>query len=1168
VTPVLRAALLRWCWTLVGGLSLAGIVWFLGPLLPGLETARPRLGLVLFVLAAAVGTTLLLERRRRRRETALTGGIAGAGAAQEADAVRAKIATALSLLKRARGRRGALDEQPWYAIIGPPGAGKTTALLNAGLDFPLAAELGPGALAGVGGTRLCEWWFTGDAVLIDTAGRYTTQDSDAQVDRAGWDAFLDLLRRTRPRQPLNGVIVAIALSDIAHGSAEQRALHAGAVRRRIGELETRFGMRLPVYALFTKCDLIAGFMEFFDDLDRERRGQVWGMTFPLAAAGAGAVAGFAEGFRLLAERLELRLFERLQAERNPERRTLIAGFPAQIASLETPLAGFLEDAFGGTKADPAPLLRGVYFTSATQEGTPIDRLGGLLARTFGLTQPRAARQRPEAGRSYFLTRLLRDVVFNEAMLVSENPARRRRRLALRTVAFASLAVLAVAAVGVLLQARAASRQAIEASLAALAAYEQSARGLPLDPVADADLSALLPLLDRAGAIRPGDGCAAGPAGRWLGLCQDGKLAAGARTLYRHALAYALFPRLIWRLEAQMRGNLGQPDFLYEASRIYLMLGGAGPLDRDLVREWMALDWRVAYPGAGFAALREAMARHLDALLAEPLPPVQLDGELVAQARATFGRVTLAQRVYARIRPSAAAQRLPPWRPDEALGAAGAGLFVRASDRPLSEGIAGFYTVEGFHKVLLPSLGRAVQQVVAESWVLGQRIALDPNGEPMRALQRDVVALYESDYAQLWDQMMADLDLAPFRSLAQAAQGLYILAHPESPLRRLLAAMSRQLSLSVPPSLQTPALGGAPAPGLSDTQLRLQALLGVRPPADSPPARPGHEIDDHYEALRKLAGGGGGAGTPLDQALKTLADLQQQLAKLAAAPLRSGPVAVPAADDPALALRAEARRQPQPLARWLASIAASGIALRSGDARQQIVAVFNGSNGPAELCAAAVNGRYPFVPGATGETSLDDFTRLFAPGGVIDGFFNTLLKPYVDTSGKVWKLQSADGVAVALPAADLAQFQRAALIRDLFFTGGRTVASFRFDIAPVSLDAHAARVTLDLDGTVLAYGGGPPRPAEITWPGRNLIPTARLAFEPPPAAGPGAWQESGPWSMFRLFSRGRLQSSATGGKYTLTFQLGERQAVFDIGAGAASGPLAAGTLQGFRCPSVQ
>ena len=38
--------------------------------------------------------------------------------------------------------------------------------------------MGQGAIAGVGGTRLCDWWFTEDAVLIDTAGRYTTQDSE------------------------------------------------------------------------------------------------------------------------------------------------------------------------------------------------------------------------------------------------------------------------------------------------------------------------------------------------------------------------------------------------------------------------------------------------------------------------------------------------------------------------------------------------------------------------------------------------------------------------------------------------------------------------------------------------------------------------------------------------------------------------------------------------------------------------------------------------------------------------------------------------------------------------------------------------------------------------------------------------------------------------------
>src|SRR6185312_10048002 len=116
-----------------------------------------------------------------------------------------------------------------------------TALLNSGLSFPLAAEMGQ-KVAGFGGTRLCDWWFTDDAVLIDTAGRYTTQDSNAAVDRAGWHAFLDMLRRTRPRQPLNGVIVAIALSEIAEAPAQERTAHAREIRARIKELESRLGV--------------------------------------------------------------------------------------------------------------------------------------------------------------------------------------------------------------------------------------------------------------------------------------------------------------------------------------------------------------------------------------------------------------------------------------------------------------------------------------------------------------------------------------------------------------------------------------------------------------------------------------------------------------------------------------------------------------------------------------------------------------------------------------------------------------------------------------------------------------------------------------------------------------------------------------------------------------
>ena len=427
---ILRVMLSRWMLSFAGVALLALLTWLFGPLLTVLEDWLPRLLIVAVLLAAWAGANFLLDARRRRRDRALTAGLTatsaepGPDAAQEeAAALGEKLATALALLKKARGKRGYLYEQPWYAIIGPPGAGKTTALLNAGLHFPLAAEMGQGAVAGVGGTRLCDWWFTDNAVLIDTAGRYMTQDSDAVVDRAGWEAFLALLKQTRPQQPLNGVLVAIAIDDVAATSAEERLSKARAIRRRIKELEAKLRVRMPVYALFTKSDLIAGFTEFFDDLDRERRDQVWGVTFGLPKAEAGLAAGFAAELRLLVGRLNERLFDRLQAERSPEKRALIAGFPTQVATLEQPLAAFLNEAFGGSRLDPAPLLRGAYFTSGTQEGTPIDRLTGAMARSFGLDQRSAPSLRPERGRSYFLGRLLREVIFGEAMLVSEPPRR-------------------------------------------------------------------------------------------------------------------------------------------------------------------------------------------------------------------------------------------------------------------------------------------------------------------------------------------------------------------------------------------------------------------------------------------------------------------------------------------------------------------------------------------------------------------------------------------------------------------------------------------------------------------------------------------------------------------------------------------------------------------------
>lgn len=1127
----------RWSYSLLGTALLGAVAWYLGPLVPWLEEWPRRAGVVGAMLAVWAVANGLIAVRHRGRDRALAAGVTAA-AAEEKAAIESKMTAALAAVRRTRGKRGYLYEQPWYAIIGPPGAGKTTALLNAELEFPLAAQIGHGAVAGVGGTRFCEWWFTDQAVLIDTAGRYTTHDSDAAVDRAGWDSFLDVLKRTRPRQPLNGVIVAIALNDIAQATAAERSAHARAIRQRVDELEDRFGLRLPVYLVFTKADLLAGFTEFFDDFDRERRRQVWGVTFPYAAAGSGADGAFAAEFRALAERVGRRLTGRLQAETGPARRALIVGFPPQFASMEAVLTGFVAEAFGAGKAKRGPLLRGVYLASATQEGTPIDRLAGSIARAFGLNQQRVARLRPQEGRSYFLTRLLHDVIFNEAMLVGA-PRRRLGRV-LRTAAVAAAVLLVAGAAAGLWRVYTAGERALAATEEKLAAYEQKTGGLQLDPVADGDLETLIPLLDQALAAVPPDRAPGGGDTWWGMLSQQRKLAVAERTLYRHAIEHALFPRLIWRLEAQLRGNLNNSEFLYEATRVYLMLGGEGPLDKDLVREWMTLDWQGAYPGAGAATLRASLSRHLEALLAAPLPAITLDGELVAEARTTFGQVSLAQRIYSRIRPSSAALSLRPWRPIDVVGAAGAVVFVRASGRSFAEGVPGFYTLDGFHRVLLPGLDYAAREVASESWVLGQKLNLAAQGEQVRALEREVVKLYENDYAKIWNALLGDLDIVPQRSLYQAAQDLYIISSEHSPMRALLTAVARQLTLSVPPD-------------------------ATAPPPEAGPMLPGHEVDDLYQPLRDLVSAD--AGARLDRVMQTIAELQQQLAKLAAAGVRSAAAPAPG-EDPVVVLRLQAQRAPQPLARWLTTIADSGMALRGGDPRQQVIAAYNGPNGPAAQCAAAVTGHYPFAPKATSDVRLEDFASLFSPGGVLDGFFNTLLKPYVDTQATAWKPVSADNAPSPVATAEAVQFQRAAQIRDLFFGAGKATPSIRLDITPVSLDNRTKRVTLDLDGTVLTYErGGVPRTAEITWPANAGAPAARLAFEPAASGGADGWRETGEWALIRLFGEAKPSPGADSKKLGLVFQLADRRAVFEVRAGAASLSSLA-ILQAFRCPVVQ
>jgi type VI secretion system protein ImpL len=1145
----------------LGMLALSALVWWIGPLVAVgdvrfLASTTARIVALAGLWSVWLAYVAVRIWRRRRRNAKLLEGI-GEGqsaAGREAEVLQKRFSDAVSKMqsgpawkRMVSGRNDGLYGMPWYIFIGAPGSGKTTALLNAGLNFVIEGD--DKKVQGIGGTRNCDWWFTKDAVLIDTAGRYTLQESDRGVDSAAWDKFLSLLRQTRPRRPINGVLLTVNVQDLLQQNETMRREHALKLRTRLHELQTKLGVRPPVYVLVTKADLIAGFSESFEMLGKEERDQVWGFTFAAAAFDpANPLRDFDAEYRLLQERLNAGLIERMQAEKDPVRRGLMFGFGPEFGALRPLLQDFLERVFGSAGGLQEPVaLRGVYFTSGTQDGTPIDRVMGNLARAFGMggqaSPPRGGR-----GRSYFLRRLLQDVVFSEAHLVSFSASAERRRRLLRTAGFsvvglATLLLMAGWAVSYLRNARYTDEVAQR-----VPALRSAADALP---TGGADPLPLLPVLDAASAAAlPAEfAVQEPPLLSTLGLYQGSKLHEGAQAGYHKLLQHALAPRLVRRLEERLRAaNRNNLEQAYEALKAYLMIQSPEHFNADALKAWIAVDWdaqlRQLTPEQ-----RQALDRHLDALLALGAPSAlaRADAPLIAGARDMLASFPLEYRIYSRV------QRR--WRgefPDFTVAGAGGPnapkVLERASGEPLSRGVPGLYTREGYAKVFQQAqfARTAAQMASEESWVLGRGSPPGAAAALSTELEQRVRRLYLEDYARQWERLVADVRLVRLANLEASIDAARVLSAPDSPMANFLRAVARETTLV--PAPQAPSVLDKAASAANKARNELSRLTEPSP-APAAGQRPIERIvDDRFASLHRLMQG---QPAPIDDVSRLFSEVYVQLRAVDAA--QKAKTAPPPMDTNKL--KAAAGQLPPTVGAMLETLADAG----SKQGRVAETGALAGELKPIQdFCLRAVANRYPLAQGARADVMPEDFGQLFGPGGLMDDFFQRKLAPLVDTSTTPWSYKPLpDGSRPAAQAA-LADFQRAARIRDVFFRAGNRTPAFRHDMRAIEITGDVQEVKLDLDGQVTTVTPG----SAVTLP----VPAPRAASLLRVQLGTSApVQFEGPWAVYRMFDNFQYIPGSQPERFGLVITREGRQARFEVVANSAFNPYRMRELQQFRCP---
>lgn len=1173
----------KWVLELIGIAVLALLIWFIGPLIAiagsvPLESELSRAITITLLIAVWLIYRLLRHLLANKRDRQLMADLSGGeGATESSDAHAASAAEldvlhrgfeeALTLLKttgrKQRGGKQYLYELPWYAIIGAPGSGKTTALINSGLHFPLAERLGKHAVKGVSGTRDCDWWFADEAVLLDTAGRYTTQDSHQEVDASAWHGFLQLLKEYRPRRPLNGVFVAISVSDLIQQTEEELRQHAAAIRRRIMELNGQLGVQLPVYVLFTKTDLVAGFTDFFANLTEEERSQVWGETFIRSDSNTDDLAVHLEQFERsydeLIERLQQRRLKRIQEERDVQRRTAIFDFPQQMMLFKNVATSFLEATFSTNRYEEPFLLRGVYFSSGTQEGTPIDRVLAALAASFRLDR-QATPMMSGRGKSYFLTKLLKQVVFPEAEMVGVDP-RVERRYRLMTIG-AYAATFAIVAIAVIFWfvSFTANKLAIAEVEKQIEVY-RSSNLVPSD--SRSSFVALLPKLNALLAAKDVYQQAGWTAG--FGLYQGDKIGSGVDVAYQRLLRESFLTLITQRLKERMQGDEGNNlDVLYQLLRVYLMFGEPQRMDAKVAQPWIKLDWEQL-----FATDPETQAKlqaHLDNLLALSLDPAAIDNGFVAAVRNKLSQIPLVNQVYSRFKSEALFDHSHDLFVASQLAPNGGRVFMAASGKELDTLVVpGLFTSYGYTELFLKKGMLYVKEASEQNWVLGVK-AVDSLVEVDR-LYGDFKRLYLVDYQKAWDGVLTAVKFRPQQTNNQLVDTLDLLSRPDSPLKLLLELVEKNTALSKLSAELADSLAKVTGGSLLVPEAATQKLLAMAKQGDTG-IDPVKALEAYFEPFNMQVRGAADRPAPIGAALASIKNLHDYLMQIGSAPNSGGQALSTEAArfagggiDPIQAAKMEFARLPGPIAASLNALTSTGgQQIRSGAKGQLNEMLKTAVTLP---CKAALSGRYPFAKGTQQDVLMADFGKVFAANGIVDQFFNTNLKAFVDTAAVQWRELSSDK-ALGLSAGSIRQFQIASKIRDAFFPAGGNVPQVQFELKPLSLDDRVGTFRLNVEGQELTYRHGPEQLTKFQWPGTNNSAGVRVVFESLDGKQVSRSKE-GAWALFRMFDEFNIEPTSLPDRFNLTVQLEGFSARFELRAASVNNPFGISEYQSFRCP---
>ena len=269
----------------------------------------------------------------------------------------------LHILKTYLGDKNFKYQVPWYVLMGAAESGKSTLLNALDLDLPI----GRPSYNFSGERPLVDWWFFDQGLILDVHGSLSLGRRTIKYHQANWTHFLNLLNRFRPARPLDGIILTIPADELVGIDAlprEKWVERAKSIHARLWSLQTTLAMRVPVYIVITKTDVVPGFSEFVQELPAKSLHQILGWSCPHGVGSYYVPGWVSDIFKTVANNIR-HARGMVYAEtvaRDQTYRDQALSFTNHFEKLRPGIQTILNTVFKETALQESFFLRGVYFS--------------------------------------------------------------------------------------------------------------------------------------------------------------------------------------------------------------------------------------------------------------------------------------------------------------------------------------------------------------------------------------------------------------------------------------------------------------------------------------------------------------------------------------------------------------------------------------------------------------------------------------------------------------------------------------------------------------------------------------------------------------------------------------------------------------------------------------